>query len=410
MPDSESSLPVVLVLTSSYPRYNGDTSSIFLHYLNRQIKQQGYEIHVIAPDDILVDMSEHDGIFIHHFRYFTRSGQRVAYGSGIVHNLRERPFYWIQVPLFAISMALTFVWLAIKLKPSVVHSHWLIPMGFIAGLFKPLFSYRNIVTSHGSDVYTLKGFLPTWMKTFTLRRADVWTTNSRSSASFATSKNVRAAAKIIPMGVDVKLFSSGDRKRARADRLTKDSFVVLFVGRLVRQKGVQDLICALALLPADIRANCSLWIVGDGTYRESLEKQSEASGISDITSFWGNVPHEELPDFYAAADLFVGPSIQDSKGDVESQGVVYLEAFASGTPVIATTVGGISDTIEDNISGLLVEPENPASLSNAIARLFSDPLLQSRLAEQGRNVAREKYDWSTIGTEFANLYETNQGQ
>jgi glycosyltransferase involved in cell wall biosynthesis len=410
VPSTESSLPVVLVLTSSFPRYEGDTSSIFLQYLYRRIKREGYEIHVLAPDDKLVNMSESDGVVIHHFRYFARSGQRVAYGSGIVHNLRKYPIYWIQVPMFTIAMAIAFLWLLIKLKPSIVHAHWLIPMGFIAGFFKPFFSYRNIITSHGSDIHTFKGKIATWMRMFTLRRADVWTTNSHSSANLLKKHVSPETVNVIPMGVDIKQFSSGDRNIVRSEQASGDRFVVLFVGRLVRQKGVQDLIAALAALPTNIRERCQLWIVGDGIYREQLGKQVLESGLGDITTFLGNVPHTRLPDFYAAADLFVGPSIEDAGGDVESQGVVYLEAFASGTPVLATTVGGIADTVEHNVNGLLVEPQNPAKLSEAIAKLYSDPTLRSRLAEQATNSVKARYDWEIIGKEFVRLYNLHRTQ
>jgi teichuronic acid biosynthesis glycosyltransferase TuaC len=397
----------ILVLTSSYPRFDGDTSSVFLHYLYRQIHRHGYDVHIIAPDDRDARPASTDGIHIHRFRYFPKRIQNLAYGSGIVHNLRSHPLRWIQVPFFVLSMSVTFFWLLVKLKPVVVHSHWLIPMGVISGLLKPFFSYENIVTSHGSDVYSLNGVVASRLKLFALDRADTWTVNSNASAQHMIEKNHDLRPRVIPMGVDFALFSSGNGLRVRKLHSAGDKFVILFVGRLVSQKGIQDLISAFSLLPAEILSNCLLWVVGEGMLAKQLEEQVSTANLTDQIQFLGAVSHKNLADYYAAADLFVGPSRVEQTGDTESQGVVYLEAFASGTPVIASNVGGIPDIVEHNVNGVLVEPANPADLSSAIVTIYSDSMLRSRLSAQARSVASSKYDWESIANQFTSLFDVS---
>ena len=397
----------ILVLTSSYPRFNRDSSSVFLRYLYRQLYRYGYDIHIITPDDPHTGTADHDGIHVHRFRYFPKSLQKLAYGSGIVHNLRNQPLRWIQVPFFAVSMFAMFFWLTLKLKPAVVHSHWLVPMGVISGLLKPFFSYKNIVTSHGSDIYSFNGVISSRLKLFALDRADTWTVNSNASAQYITGRHPGLSYKTIPMGVDLDLFSTGNGQYIRAEYEAENRFVILFVGRLVPQKGIQDLISAFSLLPADILSNSLLWIVGKGLLLKQLETQVKEAGLTSQVRFMGAIPHADLPGYYAAADLYVGPSRVDKGGDTESQGVVYLEAFASGTPVIATRVGGIPEVVEHLSTGFLVDPADPVALSHAIADLYKNKQRRAQFTDQAKNIVHDKYSWESIAQQFHEIYEAD---
>ena len=405
MPATNLNTRSILVLTSSYPRFDGDTSSVFLQYLYQYIHRHGYDVHIVVPDDKDATLASTGGIHIHRFRYFPKRIQNLAYGSGIVHNLRGHPLRWIQVPFFVLSMTAIFIWLLLKLKPAIVHAHWLAPMGVISGLLKPFFSYRNIITSHGSDVFSLNGAVASRLKLFALGRADIWTVNSSVSAQHMVDRFHDLKPRVVPMGVDFSLFSSGNRRRIRKLHAAGNKFVILFVGRLVSQKGIQDLISAFSLLPVDIRSNCFLWVIGDGMLASQLEEQVSKATLTDQIRFLGAVSHANLADYYAAADLFVGPSRVEKTGDTESQGVVFLEAFASGTPVIATKVGGIPDIVEHQSTGLLVEAKDPEALSHAIIELYSDRNSGRRLANQARSIALRKYSWETIAKQFNDIYE-----
>jgi len=108
--------------------------------------------------------------------------------------------------------------------------------------------------------------------------------------------------------------------------------------------------------------------------------QAKELGISNI-EFWGQVPNDQLPHYYAAASIFVAPSIIDSKGDTEGQGVILLEAMASNTPIISTNVGGVPEVITHGETGLLVQAKNPTELSTAIFSLLSHEGLAKKLTK-----------------------------
>ncbi|GAW85158.1 hypothetical protein bplSymb_SCF00307P008 [Bathymodiolus platifrons methanotrophic gill symbiont] len=120
-------------------------------------------------------------------------------------------------------------------------------------------------------------------------------------------------------------------------------------------------------------------------------------------TFWGKLPNAQLPDYYAAADIFIAPSITDSSGDTEGQGVTLVEAMARGTAVISTTTGGISEVIKHGHTGLLVSPQAPLELKNAIIQLLDDSKLRESMAEQGKQSA-QNYAWSKVSQQFQALY------
>jgi glycosyltransferase involved in cell wall biosynthesis len=208
---------------------------------------------------------------------------------------------------------------------------------------------------------------------------------------------------IIPMGVDVALFSRGQRTALR-QTISERHFIVLFVGRLIENKGCRDLIEALALLQEETRSRARLWIVGDGDERDRLQRAAHDLGVDARTEFFGAVEHRRLADFYAAADLVVVPSKAGTNGEADGQNVVVLEAFAARACVVATRLGGIPSMVRDQETGVLVEPGNPRALAEAIESLLNDADLRRSLSANAFAKV-SKYDWRRIGGEFRELYE-----
>lgn len=393
----------VLMLTSSYPRAVEDTTSVFLRYLAERLHDRGIEVHVLAPADVEAGPCMENGIHVRRFRYWPRSRPGLAYGSGIVPNLRRNPWLWVQVPFFAAAQAVAALSAVRRVRPHVVHAHWVIPQGVTAALLNLLSGVPFVTTVHGADAFALGGRVLSAVKVAALRRSDAWTTNTARTARAIAGTEALPPPSVIPMGVDVDLFASGRRERLR-EGLPSDERIVLFVGRLVDKKGVEDLLRSFAGLPAAVGAGARLWIVGGGEREAALRALAAELGIADRTTFTGPVPNDRLPDYYAAADLFVGPSVVAESGDTEGQGVVFLEAFAAGLCVLATRVGGIAEVVEDGRTGRLVEPGRPVGLSRAMAELLEDDTLRSRLGAAARERARERYDWRRIAAEFEDLY------
>ena len=396
----------ILMLCSSYPLHAGDSASIFLQNLARALSDAGADIQVLAPDQVGVDESIHDpAIQLHHFQYFLpRRWQTLAYGSGILPNLQQRPWRWLQVPFFVLAMSLALVRLCRRERPDVIHAHWIIPQGLVAVVIAKVLKIPVVITLHGGDVFSLRGNLLGKLKQYALRHCQAWTANTQTTASALHTLGTVSHPHIVPMGVDVEQFAGDKADVGVINSKNNNARVILFVGRLVEKKGVSDLIDAYAKLRLEERQGTILWIIGDGTLRLSLERQAAALKIHDQVRFLGYIANDQLPAYYAAAEIFVAPSIIDRSGDTEGQGVVIIEAMASGVPVVAYKSGGIPDVISDEQTGLLVEPGNTQALSNAITRLLRDTDLRVRLGSAGREHVCRHYTWKTIAKQFMSIF------
>jgi glycosyltransferase involved in cell wall biosynthesis len=148
--------------------------------------------------------------------------------------------------------------------------------------------------------------------------------------------------------------------------------------------GVQDLIEALGLL-ADLPFEATL--IGDGPLRESLEARVRELGLAERVHFLGRRPHSEIPDLLRGFDVLAMPSRE------EAWGVAAAEASATAIPVVATNVGGIPEIVVGGQTGLLVPPEDPLALADAIRRLAGDRDLRHRLGEAGRARIESMFGW-----------------
>ena len=394
----------VVLLTSSYPRSPDDTAAIFLRELANHLRTRGMRVHVLAPADESSGIREEDGVIVQRIGYFPSRWRSLAYGSGILSNVTQNPLLWLQVPFFIIAMTVATVRLAGRIRPDVIHAHWVIPQGLIALIAKVIYRTPVIVSAHGGDAFALQSALLVTAKRFCLRHSDAWTSNTRLTSSAFGSPGSLPEPKIVPMGVDVEAFAAGDGSTLRAE-VPADHYVILFVGRLVEKKGVDDLLRAFALLPDELCSRSTLWIAGTGERERQLREMTAALKLRDRVRFWGNIPNSRLPDYYAAADLFVGPSVVAASGDQEGQGVVFLEAFAARLCVIATRSGGIEDVVEDGQTGILVEPRNPEELARTISRLLTDQRARSTLAANAYKKATETYSWRKVAGELETIYQ-----
>lgn len=220
-----------------------------------------------------------------------------------------------------------------------------------------------------------------------------------------------ARIRVIPAGVDLQRFQPRDRDAARAalGLPAAPHRLVVLVGRIEPLKGIDALIEAsaqlLAARPA-LRGHYTALVVGgepeDATERWNAEQRRlgalrDALGLGDAVVFAGARTHEELPLYYAAADIVTMPS------HYESFGMAALEGLASGRPVVATDAGGPAFIVEDGISGLLTPPAAPNRLAGQLGRILDDDALAALLAAGARQRAR-RFGWPTIGCEIMQVY------
>lgn len=393
----------VIIVSSSYPRYSGDAASVFIKHLAGALANTGISVSVVAPGPGETTNKPGNNPEVFRFRYFFPGLERLAYGSGILPNLKRNPFLWIEVPFFVLTMFLKTLVIARRLRPDVIHAHWILPQGLVALIIGFILKIPVITTAHGADAFGLNNRFLTFLKRLVIRHSDAWTSNTDTTAASFTDTTLRANYRKVPMGVDVIKFSQGNPSSLRT-MVAESKTVILFVGRLVKKKGVDSLIKAFSLLPSPIKNDAILWIIGDGDQQSLLVNLTRSLGIQNSVSFLGQIDNDSLPDYYAAADLFVGPSTTTDYGDTEGQGIVFAEAAASRLCVLATNSGGIPEVIVSGKTGILVPPDNIFELSSQMARLLSDKELRDTLANNAFRNVSNKFSWNIIADQFRDLY------
>ncbi len=370
----------LLVTGSTFPRWANDTEPRFiLDYAKAMTKY--YDVTVLVPGAVgAKEEEELEGVHVIRYHYFPiHKFETLCYPGAIVPRIKQKKIRILLVPFLLLS-------LHHQLKKrskefDVVHAHWLIPQGIMQMSVKDT---PYIVTGHGGDVTSLnKGILKS-MKLKCLERAKAITVVSDALQDYVKQLYPNQKTSIIPMGCDVSRFSSEHRKEnffGQGDRK-----VVLFVGRLAEKKGVTYLIDAMKKVD-----NAVLVIVGKGDLEPGLRQQAKALG--DKVVFAGPKTHDELPEIYASADVFVAPSVTAADGDKEGFGLVILEAMASGVPVVASRSGGIVDIVKDEENGLLCDEKDVEKLSVNISRVLEDEALSAKLkTAAGHTVEQYSYD------------------
>jgi glycosyltransferase involved in cell wall biosynthesis len=345
-----------------------------------------------------------DGLNVRRFRYFWPAGlQKLAYG-GMLPNLKRNRWLWGQVPLFLLAEFLAARSIVRREKIDVIHAHWLVPQGVVGALLSKLTGVPLVITAHGGDVYGANGGIKDRLKRWALRHSQRVTAVSQDLASAIdrlTGEDV--PVEVISMGVDTDCFKPAAEPSALRTQLG-DGPIVLFVGRLAEKKGVRYLLDAMPAVLTEA-PDATLVIVGDGPLRAELEEQARALKIADKVRFEGAKRPNELPAYYHAADVFVGPSIVAEGGDTDGVPVSFMEAMASGCPVVASDVGGIGDLVKDNETGLLVPQKDPRALALAICRVLADETLRARLRKGGLAHIQENYTQTAISRRYTDLLE-----
>jgi glycosyltransferase involved in cell wall biosynthesis len=296
-----------------------------------------------------------------------------------------------------------------RVRPAVVHAHWVLPNGPLGALVAAGLRVPLVISLHGSDVY-----LPERHRW--LRGAAAWTF-SRAAAITACSGDLarRAVAlgapperlAVIPYGADRETFrpaEAGERERVRAAwGVSAGEALILAVGRLVRKKGFDVLVRALPQVAAEA-GPVRLLIAGQGDLRGELGQLAAALGVEARVSFAGAVERDRLPALFRACDVLAVPSVHDERGNVDGLPNVVLEGMASGAAIVASDVAGIPQVILPGETGLLVPEQDPAALAGALARLLRQPELRARLGAAARRRVEEELNWPAVAAHFEAAY------
>lgn len=392
----------VLCVTSNFPRWDGDSTTPFVLHLAQDLQELGWRVDVLAPHAMGGALSEElGGVNVQRFKYqWPVSFETVCYQGGALVNLRKNRLNYLKLPALVLCEWFALFRKLASGKYDLLHSHWLLPQGFLGTVTAGIFTIPHVVTVHGSDVFSLGGALLSKFKSYTLQHADAVTVNSSATLKAVTRITPKLnALHLIPMGVSVHALRASPsvvqlQKKYRHGK----GPLLLFVGRVVKEKGIEDLLRAVALLVPRLR-DVSLLIVGEGQDRVELQEMTESLGLSERVRFCGWVSPDLVPNYLSAGDIFVGPSW------TEAQGITFIEAMLMRMPVIATRVGGIVDAVKQEDTGLLVNAHVPDEIALAIERCVKEPILVNHLCTRAHHVARTKYSRRASAIAFSNLFE-----
>jgi phosphatidylinositol alpha-1,6-mannosyltransferase len=280
------------------------------------------------------------------------------------------------------------------------------PLALLAPLARDAGASRVIASTHGHEV----GWSMLPLARTALRRigndTDVVTFISRYTRDrFASAFGPRAALERLSPGVDTDRFEPDSVARAelRARYRLGERPVIVCLSRLVPRKGQDMLIRALPAIRQRIDG-AALVIVGGGPYRTTLHQLAHQFGVAEHVVFTDGVPGDELPAHHAMADVFAMPCRTRGAGlDVEGLGIVYLEASASGVPVVAGRSGGAPESVIDGETGLVVDGGDVGAIAVAVGDLLADPDRATQMGAAGRRWVVENWQWRTKSQRLGEL-------
>ena len=362
--------------------------STFVSCLQRSLEERGHRTVVIEPGDTdwigPTPGSTHPGRYAINLR-------RIRTRKGVTLKALIAFYGYLPFSLYGLWSFLR------RKKIEVVHLHFPMPAALYFCILRLVSTWRLVVTFHGSDIYTL-GRRPRRYRTLlriVLSAVDLITTVSADV--------LRAVRHAYPrLRVPSQVILNGN-PLAPSNGLANvpdglDSPFALAVGSLIVRKGYDVLVRAVRLAK-DSGREMRLVIIGDGPEREALIDLSRTLAVNDLVRFVGEIRHQDIGSYYAAAKFFVHSARE------EAQGLVLLEAMSRGKAVVATRVNGIPELVRDEVTGLLVDSDDPAALAEAMSRFDEDPALCERFGERGREIVQRDHSWSSLTDHYLNAYE-----
>lgn len=404
------------MVTSSYPKYEGDVTAPFIESIGSSVAALGNEVHLLAPyhPDVRRQPVEKD-VNLHFFKYSPFRNLNIwGYAEALEADVRVKGAIYPLTPLVFISAFWALWRLTSRMKFDVMHAHWVIPNGPVAALVARLRRLPLVVSMHGSDVFVAEqSRLVASVARWVYNRAAAITAPSDDLLQRAIALGAPAArCHLVPYGVDPGQFTSIEGAGPLLKKelgLPEDSLVIFTVGRMVYKKGFEYLIRAV---PAILREhpNARIVIAGDGDLQPRLESLVKQLGVEKSVIMPGRIERDRIPLYFSGCDLFVLPSVVDQQGNVDGLPNTLLEAMASARPVVATSVAGIPLAVKDGDNGLLVPEKQPGELSSAINLLLDAPELRVQYGEAGRRRVENELNWQTTARTFNRLYEGAVGR
>lgn len=407
----------VLVLATTFPRWEGDTVPQFIYELSKVMNKNGLDVIVLAPHDPGAKRKEiMSGVTVYRFPYFIpfRYQKVVFQGEGgLVPTLKRNPIAVLQAPLFLLSLLIHAIWIIKKEDIDVINSHWLIPSGLVASFITSIIRIPHVLSLHARGVLVLDRLpFSSHIVKYIYEKSDrilPVSTHIRDTFIEMGAGKITTSNKfyIQPMGAHTNRYDTSSKYDLRDSYDMGEKVIALFVGRLSEKKGVEYLLHAVKNVCSD-NMDFQLTIVGKGPLEADLHRYANKHNLEDCVTFTGWISDKELHDRYVSADFVVVPSIETKSGDTEGMPTVIAEAFASANPVIATDAGGIPDVVEDGENGYIVSQKQPNELVEKMELLINNVDLRQDLSARAFETANS-LDWQHCGRTYTQIIRSLNG-
>jgi len=362
----------ILLLSGEFPPFAGGIANAAVN-LARALVKEGCSVSVIAP----------------------------AYGRNDKEFDRRETYRIYRLPLMRLRyvrmlpMAPVILAIAFKERPEFILAMRATREGVIALIVGKLLGIPYLVFAHGLEFARFSPNSLSWRicRQIYEQAGAILAISEPTQTILAERGFDRGKVHIVHLGVSDQIFEPVPSLTNWNGQSFKDRQVILSVSRLVERKGVDKVIEALPFV-LERCPNALYVVVGDGPYRERLMQLAREKGVADKVLFAGRVP--DIRPFYRTCDVFVLPTREGRKGDIEGLGLVYLEAAACGKPVVASLVGGVADAVVPNETALIVDPLDPQDIANAIVKVLTNKELARKLGEAGRERVLREFTYDKV--------------
>ncbi len=396
----------VLLVTDVFPRWKDDAHMPSYVAELAQSLTAYYDVYVLVPHSHCAALYEQfDDVTVLRNRYFyPYKWQLLTSGNDFLETARTNFLAFMQIPFYLFSEFFSMMKVIKQYEIDVVNSHGLVPHAVLGTLIKIFFKKPHIVTLHGPGMSIVAqwGWFGKMLARFVAKHADIILPVSiyiRYLLEKVAGTQFRHD--IVPMGVDTDAFMFVGKKvnLHRMHGIPKKHKIILFVGALIERHGIQVLLEAIMTLKNDYH-DFMLLIVGGGPLEDPCKKWVNEKGLFDHVRFLGWIDQDQVPSYYAISDVVVVPLTKDAVGETDGLPVVILEAFASGVPVIASQISGVSDVVKHGYNGWLFEHNNKGDLYSRLDLFFScDKQTINNMKKNARQTA-EGFSWEAIGEKY----------
>ncbi len=387
------------VLTTSYPRSNTDDAGIFVARLTSALQTVGVSGFVVVPQDKDESPIETRGSFeVHRYRYGLFTQGSLAFGSGIMPNIRRHPWLCLQIPAFLTAMALK----AISLRNSfdLIHANW-ISAGVVAWVCHLLTGKRYAITLRGEDVKLVKNKLLRPLINSVFARAFAITTVNKEFLDYIKNSFGVAVNKLhcIENGVDVEHCSENETKAfAQKHNLSLSQKYLVYTGRVIPLKRIEILI---ELVSTQQMHDYHLLVCGpceDLIYLHQLEKLVNEKSCRERVHFLGRVSPCDIKFCLKLGRFYVSASSYEGRSNS------ILEALANGLPVLASDIPGHRELIRDQENGILFSPDFLSSLMKQVEKLENEPELYNLFKKNGL-LSVASLTWENCAHKYLSVFE-----